>query len=94
MNKNAKKMTFTKIMVSVILFVSLLDVQFVFVLAFLGREQIAETIGITIITEIIATILGYLCKSFFENKDIAKNKLEDKKIEYSLKETDTDDAVG
>lgn len=94
MNKNAKKMTFTKIMVSVILFVSLLDVQFVFVLAFLGREQIAETIGITIITEIIATILGYLCKSFLENKDIAKNKLEDKKIEYSLKGTDTDDAVG
>ena len=102
--KQKKKVTFTKILVSVILFVSLLDVQLVFILAFLGRMQIAESMGICICTEIIATILGYLCKSFFENREIGKNELEEKKASidyYNLVQKDKDftainldDAVG
>lgn len=84
--KSKKTMTFTKIMVSVILFVSLLDVQFVFVLALLGKMQIAETLGVAIVTELIATILGYLCKSFFENREIGKNEIENKKINMNYSE--------
>lgn len=78
-----KKMTFTKTLVSVILFVCLLDIQFVFILAFLGRTQIAETMGVCLASECIATILGYLCKAFFENREIGKNEIENKKIEYN-----------
>ncbi len=63
------KRTFTKRAVKVILFIALLDLQFSYMLAFLGREQIAESLSSDITQVIIGTILGYLAKAFFETRE-------------------------
>lgn len=70
------KRTFTKRAVRVILFIALFDLQLTYVLAFLGREQIAETLSGDICQVVIGTILGYLAKSFFETREEERVKLE------------------
>lgn len=102
-NKN-KIRTFTKKWVDIILTVSLIDIQLVFVLAYLGKEQIAETLGVAIVTEIIGVTISYLCKSYFESFSQAKNKIELERMKHeyniqphssiSYEETDSDDVVG
>ena len=69
------KMTFSKIWVNRLLWVALFDIQLPFLLAFLGREQIAETLAITIVGEIIGIMIPYFTKSFFETKEEENNKL-------------------
>jgi len=69
--------TFTKRAVKAILFIALLDLQLSYLLAFLGREQIAENLSSDITKVIIGTILGYLAKSFFETKEEEKVRLEE-----------------
>lgn len=70
-----KKFTsFTKKMMTLIVVISLIDLQFPFILAFLGKTQIAETLGGLLITEIIAVFLVYCAKSFFETKEEEKVK--------------------
>ena len=75
--KKRRFRTFTKRAVMVILFVALLDLQLSYLLAFLGREQIAENLSSDITKVIIGTILGYLAKSFFETKEEEKVRLEE-----------------
>ena len=70
--KKRRFRTFTKRAVMVILFVALLDLQLSYLLAFLGREQIAENLS-SDITKVI--ILGYLAKAFFETKEAEKVRL-------------------
>lgn len=67
--------TFTKRAVKAILFIALLDLQLSYLLAFLGREQIAENLSSDITKVIIGTILGYLAKAFFETKEAEKVRL-------------------
>ena len=67
--------TFTKRAVKAILFSALLDLQLSYLLAFLGREQIAENLSSDITKVIIGTILGYLAKAFFETKEAEKVRL-------------------
>ena len=67
--------TFTKRAVKAILFIDLLDLQLSYLLAFLGREQIAENLSSDITKVIIGTILGYLAKAFFETKEAEKVRL-------------------
>lgn len=69
--------TFTKKWVSIIITIALIDIQVCYVLAFLGRDQIAEELSKTIVVEIIGVFLGYCVKSFFEKKESQKNKSED-----------------
>ena len=45
-------------------------------LSFLDKDT-AEAIAIAWITEIVAVILGYMCKSYFETKQERKQDLED-----------------
>lgn len=71
-----RKKTFTKRAVKAILLIALVDLQLSYVLAFLGREQIAETLSGDICKVIIGTIVGYLAKSYFETKEEEKNKIE------------------
>ena len=75
--KKRRFRTFTKRAVMVILFVALLDLQLSYLLAFLGREQIAENLSSDITKVVIGTILGYLAKSFFETKEAEKVRLEE-----------------
>lgn len=72
--------TFTKKMMNRIIFVALIDLQLPFVLAFLGKEQIAETLGITIVTEIIGVFLVYCAKSFFETREAEKVRLAEEQL--------------
>lgn len=58
--------TFTKKAVALILIISLIDLQLSYVLAFLGKEQIAESLSSTIATTIIGVMLGYFFKALFE----------------------------
>ena len=99
--KDKKKVRqYTKKWVDIILTVSLIDVQFCFVLAFLGKDQIAETLGIAIITEIVAIGLGYMLKAFFETNSQKKNELEMERIKRTYEvnkptsEINDDEAVG
>ena len=43
--KNSRQNTYTKKMLNRIITVALLDMQFPFLLAFLGKQEIAETMG-------------------------------------------------
>ena len=99
--KDKKKVRqYTKKWVDIILTVSLIDVQFCFILAFLGKDQIAETLGIAIITEIVAIGLGYMLKAFFETNAQKKNEIEMERIKRTYEvnkptlESDDEQAVG
>lgn len=69
---------FTKKMMSWIVIVALVDMQFPFLLAFLGKDQIAETMGGLIVTEIVGVFLVYCTKSFFETRESEKVRLQEK----------------
>lgn len=58
--------TFTKKAVTIILTVSLVDLQLSYVLAFMGKEQIAESLSSEIATVIIGVMVGYFMKALFE----------------------------
>ena len=58
--------TFSKKAVTAILFVSLIDLQLSYILAFLGKEQIAESLSSEIASVIIGVMLGYFMKALFE----------------------------
>ena len=58
--------TFTKKAVSIILAVSLVDLQLSYVLAFMGQVQIAESLSSTIASTVVGVMLGYFLKALFE----------------------------
>ena len=58
--------TFSKKAVAIILVVSLIDMQLSYVLAFLGKEQIAESLSSNIASTIIGVMIGYFLKALFE----------------------------
>lgn len=58
--------TYTKKAVTAILAVSLFDMQLSYVLAFMGKEQIAESLSSTIASTIIGVMIGYFLKALFE----------------------------
>lgn len=68
--------TYTKRAVKALLIIGVISAEVPFVLSFCGKEPTAE-LGIAWITEIVAVILGYLCKAYFETKQERKQDLED-----------------
>lgn len=76
---NNKKSTFTKKWVSRLLWFGCMWITLSYVLAFRGAVQIAESLSSTVVSVMIATILGYLCKSFFETREEEKLKFEREK---------------
>lgn len=58
--------TFSKKAVAVILAVSLIDLQLSYVLAFMGKEQIAESLSSEIASVIVGVMVGYFMKALFE----------------------------
>ncbi len=63
---NSMLTTFTKRAVFAILVLTLIDLQLSYILAFLGKEQIAENLSSTIATVIIGVMIGYFMKALFE----------------------------
>lgn len=99
--KGKKKVRqYTKSRMDIILFVSLLDIQLCFLLAFLDKAQIAETLAIALVTEVVALFAGYFPKSFFETYFQKKNELEMERIKRTYEvnkptlESDDEQAVG
>lgn len=58
--------TFSKKAVAIILAVSLIDLQLSYVLAFMGKEQIAESLSSEIASVIVGVMVGYFMKALFE----------------------------
>lgn len=76
-----QKMTFSKKIMTVILVVSLIDLQLPFVLAWFGKDiESLTTLALALITEVISCWLIYALKSFFENREEEKTKLERDKL--------------
>lgn len=72
--------TFTKKAMKWIIAVALIDLQFPFILAFLDKTQIAETLGGLIVTEIIGVFFVYCAKSFFETRESERVRLQEEKL--------------
>lgn len=73
--------TFTKRAVTLILIVSLIDLQLSYVLAFIGKEQIAESLSSTIAETIIGVMLAYCLKALFETFFEKREERLNKKLE-------------
>ncbi|HIY04341.1 MAG TPA: hypothetical protein H9733_05205, partial [Candidatus Anaerotignum merdipullorum] len=67
-----KRKTYTKKLVKWILAVALVDLQLSYLLAFLGKTEIAENLSMTVVTAIIGTVVTYCIKSFKETKEEEK----------------------
>lgn len=83
--------TYTKSMMDRIVNVALVDMQFPFILAFLGKENIAETMGGLIVTEIVGVFVAYCLKSFFETNESEKVRLKEKEIESCTGATESEE---
>jgi hypothetical protein len=66
--------TFTKVAVKALLIIGVIDANIPFVLALMDKDPCRE-IGLAFITEIVAVILGYMCKSYFETKQEKRQEL-------------------
>lgn len=90
---NKPEKTFTKKWMDIILTVTLIDLQIPFILAFMDKMQIAETLGGLLVTEIIGVFLVYCVKSFFGKREEENIKL--KKFELdNLTESDEENIEG
>lgn len=83
--RKTDRRTYTKTAVKALLILGAINGTLPYLLSFLGKEPVAE-MGIAWITEIVAVILGYLCKSYFETKAERKQNLEDFKAEKEQEE--------
>ena len=83
--KRTNKRTYTKRAVTALLVIGVVNGSLPYVLSLLGKEPVVE-IGVAWITEIVAVIVGYLCKSYFETKQERKQDLEDFKAEFDKEE--------
>ena len=62
-----KQLTFTKIALGFVLINSELQIWASYILAFLGKDAIAEALSQQIVITIIGTMVGYFVKSLIEN---------------------------
>lgn len=60
--------TYTKRIVGLVVFVCLIDLQLTYVLAFMDKIQIAETLSSQICTTIVGTVVVYLIRAYFDTK--------------------------
>ena len=80
--------TFTKIAVTAILVISLIDLQLSYILAFMGREQIAETLSTSIVEMVVGVMLGYFFKALFETFFEEREKRLNKQLENDIEGED------
>lgn len=75
-----RRMTFTKKAVKALLIIGVINAEIPFILSAYSKDPV-EALGIAWITEIVAVILGYMCKAYFETKQERKQNLDDFIIE-------------
>lgn len=78
--------TYTKRAVKALLIIGVINGTMPFILSFFDKEPAAE-LGIAWITEIVAVILGYMAKAYFETKQERKQDLDDFKAKEANDET-------
>ena len=88
MRKRNNKKTITKKWMDIIMTIAIIDMQLPFILAFMNKESIAETLGVTIVTEIIAVFLVYCAKSFFETRESEKIRIKEQELNLSSENDD------
>ena len=80
--------TFTKKWVSQLMYVAIFDIQ---LLAFMGKEQIAETLSITVVTEIIGVMAVYFVKSFLETKEQEKIRIQEREMDSCIEAEESEE---
>ena len=73
-------LTFTKKWVNRLLWFGVIWITWSYILASFGKVSIAESLSQTVAEVIIATMLGYLAKAFFETYSEKKNELKEKEM--------------
>jgi len=86
-------MTFTKKWVNRLLWFGVVWITWSYILASFGKETIAEALSQTVAEVIIATVLGYLCKAFFETYSQKKNELKEKEFNMRNESESIDETV-
>ena len=89
--RSGRQSTYTKKMMSRIINIALLDMQLPFILALLGKNAIAETLGGIIVSEVIGVFLVYCAKSFFETRESEKVRMEEMKMETGSEEPESEE---
>ena len=70
------------------MYIAVFDIQLSYALAFIGREQIAETLSITVVTEIIGVMAVYCTKSFSETKESEKIRMQEQVLDSEESESE------
>ena len=86
-----KKIQFTKIIITTVLIWAMLMVSATYVLQAFHRDP-PETLSIRIVELIIAAIITYCLKAFFETKEQEKNRLKEKELDRDY--TDSESCEG
>ena len=60
--------TYTKRLVAAIVTVGIIDLQLSYILAFMGKTQIAESLSVQICITILGTALTYMIRAYFDTK--------------------------
>lgn len=68
--------TYTKRAVFLLLIVGVISSEIPYILSLFGKQP-NEALGIAWITEVVAVIIGYMCKAYFETKQEQKQRLEE-----------------
>jgi len=81
LKKNDKNiLTFTKKWVNRLMWFGCIWITWSYLLATFNKVSIAEALSETVAKVIIATMLGYMCKAFFETYSEKKNELKEKEM--------------
>ena len=75
-----KKITYTKIIVTIYSIAVIVWITWSYILATLGYEEMPENLSVQVVVIGVASILGYFLKSFFETKEEEKMKFEKEKL--------------
>lgn len=67
--------TYTKRLVGIVVFISLVDLQLSYVLAFLDKAQIAESLSNQICVTLLGTIMVYIIRAYFDTKAEKKDEM-------------------
>ena len=69
----AKTMTFTKKMVSIILFICIIDIQLSYILAFMNKDNSLEDLSSALCMTILGVAFVYMVRAYFDSKAANKN---------------------
>lgn len=82
--KRIKVDTFTKALVGIITIVALIDLQLSYILAFMDKIQIAESLSTQICTTILGVAFVYMIRAYFDTRAENTNEITKEEIEKTV----------